>query len=132
VRSLSRFDGRSSFGTWLYRIATNVCLDHLRRRRRRPTLSLDPAVAETIATDDAADVAITDRLAIEAALSELSEEFRVAVVLREVADLDYADIAAILDVPIGTVRSRIARGRAALANRLGNRIDRPERPNPAP
>ena len=60
------------------------------------------------------------RLDIDAALRELPEEFRVAVVLRDLADLDYAEIAAVLDVPTGTVKSRIARGRAALTVLLGN------------
>ena len=57
---------------------------------------------------------------MHAALARIPEEFRVAVVLRDLEDLDYAEIAAILDIPPGTVRSRIARGRAALATILGN------------
>ena len=61
-----------------------------------------------------------DRSVLEAALAALAEEFRVAVVLRDVCDLDYAQIAAVLGIPPGTVRSRIARGRAQLADRLGH------------
>lgn len=64
---------------------------------------------------------IVDRLDIHTALTRIPDEFRVAVVLRDVADLDYAEIAEELSIPIGTVRSRIARGRAALARELGNR-----------
>ena len=60
------------------------------------------------------------RLDLDAALAAIPEEFRVAVVLRDVADLDYAEIAEALAIPIGTVRSRISRGRAALARHLGN------------
>jgi RNA polymerase sigma-70 factor (ECF subfamily) len=99
VRSLPRFDGRSSFGTWAYRIATNAALDELRKRERRPALH---------------------------AVDQLPEDLRVAVVLRDVADLDYAEIAETLDLPIGTVKSRISRGRAALAAQL--RLDRDPHP----
>jgi RNA polymerase sigma-70 factor (ECF subfamily) len=116
VRGLRSFDGRSAFTTWSYRVATNACLDELRRRARRP------APAET---DDVAAVRtgplpdqVADRLDVDAALAHLPEEFRVAVVLRDLCDLEYADIARILDLPPGTVRSRIARGRAYLARLL--------------
>lgn len=114
----------------MYRIATNTCFDHLRRQRRRPTTALPEDEDHLGSPDDgpAFDMTLADRLAIDAALARLPEDFRVAVVLREVADLDYADIAITLGVPIGTVRSRIARGRAALAKELGNRTDPDERP----
>ena len=65
--------------------------------------------------------AVADRMAIDDALDELPEEFRAAVVLRDVADLDYAEIAEALGVPVGTVKSRIARGRSQLVTLLGNR-----------
>jgi RNA polymerase sigma-70 factor (ECF subfamily) len=64
-------------------------------------------------------------MAIDAALAQLPEEFRVAVVLRDLGGLDYAEIASVLSIPPGTVRSRIARGRAALARTLGNPADDP-------
>jgi RNA polymerase sigma-70 factor, ECF subfamily len=138
VRNLDRFDGRSSFGTWAYRIATNASLDELRRRQRRPIVAVTDTSAERELADPAAGQridAIGDRLAIDAALAQLSDEFRLPVVLRDVADLDYAEIAAILDIPPGTVRSRIARGRAALAKALsiddGNQPNDPERPSRA-
>lgn len=71
-----------------------------------------------------------DRVVLDAALAELSEEFRVAVVLRDLCDLDYAEIAEVLGIPPGTVRSRIARGRSQLADRLdvGNQPMRAQRP----
>jgi RNA polymerase sigma-70 factor (ECF subfamily) len=79
-----------------------------------------------------------DRLLLDDALDQLSDDLRIAVVLRDVADLDYAEIAEVLDVPIGTVKSRISRGRAALAIELrldddrrrtrGNRSEPDERP----
>jgi len=125
VRGLPRFDGRSAFSTWVYRIATNAALDELRRRRRRPSLHVVTDDHErTEPADSLAERqldAIAEREAIDAALDDLPEEFRVAVVLRDVADLDYAEIAAVLDVPVGTVKSRIARGRGQLAEQLGNR-----------
>ena len=137
VRGLPRFDGRAQFSTWAYRIATNAALDELRRRKRRPILHVvadDGVTPEPV--DPLADrevTAVTDRMAIDAALDELPEEFRAAVVLRDVADLDYADIAAVLDIPLGTVRSRIARGRTALARLLGgNRPIAPGRPTTEP
>jgi RNA polymerase sigma-70 factor (ECF subfamily) len=137
VRSLDRFDGRSAFGTWAYRIATNAALDELRKRQRRPQLHIvdddaPDAVPHQAPADELAHRqvdAVADRLAIEAALAELPEDFRIPVVMRDVGDLDYAEIAVELGVPIGTVKSRIARGRRMLVERLGNQADGPERPN---
>ena len=131
ARSIDRFDGRAAFTTWLYRVASNAALDELRRRTRRPTPaepSIDPAAPGT------GPEAVGDRIDVDAALARIPEEFRVAVVLRDLGDLDYAQIAEILDLPPGTVRSRIARGRAALAVQLapgpepGNRVEPRERP----
>jgi RNA polymerase sigma-70 factor (ECF subfamily) len=125
VRGLGRFDGRSSFATWVYRIATNASLDELRRRRRRPVIAPATAVPGEGRGSERADVlaagridAVGERMALDAALGALTEDFRVPVVLRDVADLDYGEIAALLDLPLGTVKSRIARGRAALAAAL--------------
>ena len=79
---------------------------------------------------------MADRTDIDAALAHLSPEYRAAVALRDLVGLDYADIAAILRIPPGTVRSRIARGRAALADQLaphaidGNQTPSSEHPNP--
>lgn len=138
VRSIDRFDGRSSFATWAYRIATNTALDELRKRKRRPHLHVvddDMEHRPTEHADPLADrtvEAAADRLEIERALAELPEEYKAAVVLRDVGDLDYAEIAATLDLPIGTVKSRIARGRKLLVEQLGNRDGPPERPNGNP
>lgn len=125
VRGLPRFDGRSRFSTWAYRVATNASLDELRRRRRRPTVGLPEHDGVPVdAPDPAAGPAdlVPDRLEIDHALAELSDEFRAAVVLRDLCQLDYAEIAEVLEIPAGTVRSRIARGRAQLADLLaGNR-----------
>lgn len=120
VRSIDSFDGRSSFSTWAYRIATNAALDEVRRRTRRPRGLTDDLPEPIDERSSGRLAAVDERSSIEAALSHLPIDFRVAVVLRDVLDLDYETIAEIVGVPIGTVRSRIARGRAGLVDRLGN------------
>ena len=136
-RGLRNYRGDAQFTTWLYRITTNACFDELRRRRRRPT---DPLPELEQAPDPRAerspDVAgsVADRLDVDAALASLSPEFRAPVVLRDLCQLDYAEIAEVLDIPPGTVRSRIARGRAALAASIaaGNQEHPTARPTPRP
>lgn len=135
VRNLDKFDGRAAFGTWAYRIATNTALDELRKRKRRPQLHLvdgsDDDVRPTEPADPLADrtvESVADRLAIDAAFAELPDDYKAPVVLRDVGDLDYAEIAATLDIPVGTVKSRIARGRKILVEQLGNREGSGERP----
>ncbi len=131
VRSLPKFDGRSSFATWAYRIATNAALDELRKRKRRPALHAvrdDGGEANLEPVDEMSERrigSVADRLALDDALAALPEDYRSAVVLRDVADLDYAEIADVLGIPVGTVKSRIARGRRMLADDL--RLD--ERPD---
>jgi RNA polymerase sigma-70 factor, ECF subfamily len=129
VRGLPCFDGRAAFTTWSYRVATNAALDELRRRSRRPTPGLPDSdgrsgrgpAAGPAGAGGAAGIEglVADRLDVDAALSRLPEEFRAAVVLRDLCDLEYAEIADILAVPPGTVRSRIARGRGQLADLMG-------------
>jgi RNA polymerase sigma-70 factor (ECF subfamily) len=131
VRGLPRFDGRARFSTWVYRVATNVCLDELRRQRRRPVPGLGEA-DEAAAADPMDDVPLLedrvgDRIDIDAALATLPPDFRAAVVLRDVCQLDYAEISQVLGIPPGTVRSRIARGRAAAAAALAGNPDPPTR-----
>ena len=132
TRGLHRYDGRSLFTTWLYRVATNAALDELRRRKRRPTpaeLIEDRPVAGVGGGSAPVESAVAARLDVDAALAGLRPEFRAAVVLRDLCDLDYAEIAEVLDVPVGTVRSRIARGRAAIADQLREPTAPPERPS---
>lgn len=137
VRGLPRFDGRSRLSTWTYRIATNACLDELRRRKRRPLVGLpehDGAAADPL-DPQAPDPAVTvgDHDEIDAALGQLAPDFRAAVVLRDLCQLDYAEIAEVLEIPAGTVRSRIARGRSQLAALLGGNQPAPdERPTSTP
>ncbi|MEA3076559.1 MAG: eukaryotic-like serine/threonine-protein kinase [Actinomycetota bacterium] len=131
VRGLPRFDGRAAFSTWAFRVATNACLDELRRRRRRPE-PVDDDTLDVIGHVPSAGAIerIGDRADIDAALATLPVEFRAAVVLRDLLGFDYAEIGQILEVPPGTVRSRIARGRAGLAAVLGNPSPDADRPTP--
>lgn len=138
VRGLPRFDGRATFSTWSHRVATNACLDELRRRSRRPRGGVDEDELDgqvhrrSSARADVGEL-VADRLDIDAALASLSPEHRAAVVLRDLCTFDYAEIATILGIPPGTVRSRIARGRAALADALGgNPAPSPRRRTPRP
>jgi RNA polymerase sigma-70 factor (ECF subfamily) len=138
TRGIGRFDGRARFATWAYRVATNACLDELRRRRRRPVAGLpdeDTTDESWRGGGPSLDDTIADRVVLDRALAALPLEFRSAIVLRDVCQLDYAEIAEVLDIPPGTVRSRIARGRAALARSLdptaGGRATEPVSGNPA-
>ena len=114
-RGIANFDGRAQFTTWLYRVATNSALDEARRKQRRP-MPVETIPERTSGPDMAQQVA--DRIVIDAALVAIPAEFRACVALRDLLGLDYAEISEILDIPPGTVRSRIARGRAALAQQL--------------
>ncbi len=127
VRGLPRFDGRANLSTWIYRIATNAAIDEIRRVQRAPRAA-DPAVltaTETPNPDSDPTAGLAEHLdqssAVAGALAKVPHDFRVALVLRYVADLDYAEIAEVLGVPVGTVRSRLARGKEALAQHLGGR-----------
>lgn len=131
VRGLPRFDGRSAFGTWAYRVATNACLDELRRRKRRPEPASDTiALLGASEAGSAVDAVAGARVDVDAALLQLPLDYRAAVVLRDLCGLDYAEIASVLDAPVGTVKSRISRGRAMLADLLGNPASTGERQSP--
>ena len=133
VRGLARFDGRARFSTWAYRVATNACLDELRRRKRRPTPVDDELHPEQPVAGGEPETAdrVADRLALDAALARLSPEFREVVVLRDVAGMDYAAIAETTGLPPGTVRSRIARARGQLADHLAADAREPAPPDPS-
>lgn len=121
--ALPRFRADASFSTWLYRVAVNVVLTHRRRARARPTLALhaehepaaEPNRGESVERREQQE-------AVENALSGLDPEFRIVVVLKDIEELDYATIAQILEVPLGTVKSRIHRGRTLLAHMLRDRV----------
>lgn len=121
IRNIGSFDQRSKFSTWVYRIASNSSLDLLRKRKRHlRAVSID-RVGDTARSLDIEDPTanetieqVSERAAFDDALQTLDEDFRVPLVLRDVATLSYQEIADQLGVPVGTVKSRIARGRQAL------------------
>jgi RNA polymerase sigma-70 factor (ECF subfamily) len=102
---------------WLSRITTNVFLDEMRRRKRRPVDLLPDGPEGLDLAAPSADVALASESIsedVQAAVARLPDEYRVAVVLSDVVGLSYAEIAEALSVPVGTVRSRIHRGRMTL------------------
>ena len=125
-RSLGQFRG-GSFRAWLMRIVVNACLDLLRRAKRRPTSSLD-ALVEQIGEAPWADPADNDpeRIAlsrerhatIQTALAALPDEQRLAIVLVDIQGFSYEEAAQALNCAVGTVRSRLARGRMRVRDRL--------------
>ena len=113
-RSLASFDGRSALSTWLYRVTRNTCLDMLRAGTHRP-VPVDPVDIALTATADTAAAAI-DRVTLEQAIRALAPEDRDALGAVTLFGLSYAEAAAQLGVPEGTVKSRVFRARRALAS----------------
>lgn len=119
-RKAGQFEGKSQVGTWIYRIAVNTCYDQLRKAKRRPSVSLpdyvDPADPSAESEIHSAGL----RPEIETALATLPQEFRSAIVLSDIEGLSMPEAAEALGVPVGTVKSRVFRGRRLLAKELGN------------
>ncbi|MDX1497652.1 MAG: RNA polymerase sigma factor RpoE [Salinisphaeraceae bacterium] len=123
-RAIKGFKGNSAFYTWLYRIAINTAKNHLVARSRRPaSQDIDVADAELfghteqmsdIETPEAAAVTSELRRAVANAIAELPAELKTAITLRELEGMSYEEIAQAMECPIGTVRSRIFRARAAI------------------
>ena len=132
-RALPNFRGESAFYTWLYRIAINTAKNHLvSQSRKNPANSIDVQDAEDYGASEwlkeyasperealAAELEVT----IQQAMGELPSDLREAITLREIEGLSYEDIAAVMDCPIGTVRSRIFRAREAIDNKLEPILD---------
>jgi RNA polymerase sigma-70 factor, ECF subfamily len=117
-RRASTFRGEASVRTWLGRIVVNACVDRIRHERVRATVPWPDRDLATRRRDPAAEV--VTRLAVHEALALIPVEQRVAVVLVDVQGYPITEVAAILGVPVGTVKSRCARGRARLAALLGH------------
>lgn len=124
---LDTFRGTSAFYTWLYRIAFNLAMS--RARRERKTASLDGlkslAGSEPIDGQPVSEASLEQREQVElvhAALAELSPEYRTILVLREIDGCRYEQIAEILELPVGTVRSRLFRARLALRDQLSPKL----------
>jgi RNA polymerase sigma-70 factor (ECF subfamily) len=119
LRKLSGFRGASTFTTWLHRITVNSCYDALRKRGREELVSDEErGFPEPPASSDLADEAAL-AVDIQRALLLVPEEFRVALVMHDVQGIPYEEIAEALGAPVGTVKSRLHRGRVALARVLG-------------
>jgi RNA polymerase sigma-70 factor (ECF subfamily) len=118
-RKAGQFKGDSALGTWIYRIAVNTCYDQLRKAKRRRT---DPIPDHLDPVDPSAESAIDSaalRPEIQAALDKLPTDFRAAIVLSDIEGMSMAEVAQVLGVPAGTVKSRLFRGRRLLAQQLG-------------
>ncbi len=124
-QALARFKGDSSFSTWLYRITANHCLDLLRKRNRRKTVSWDALVEKEgervhglMAAPDSGASRMEDRQLADKILSTLAEDYRMVLTLREQDGLEYQEIAEILHCSLDAVKGRLARARKQLQERL--------------
>ncbi|MGH9665092.1 MAG: sigma-70 family RNA polymerase sigma factor [Bryobacteraceae bacterium] len=134
-RNIGSFRGQSSLKTWLYRIAVNEAHNHRRwfNRHRRQETAIDDDERDTRSYQETLhdpgrspfDLALNreTQVLIEDALAQLNPNFRAAVVLRDIEDLSYEEIAEVLQLSIGTVKSRILRGREALRKQLLGRLE---------
>ncbi len=137
-RYLGKFDGKASFSTWLYRIAVNTCIDELRKRQGKETISLDmendngestlknqyvdnsPGVEEQIISNEGFD-------RLKKAMNKLSYEHKTVITLRDIEGLSYSEISEITEVSQGTVKSRLARARKALKDLVLSEGEQKER-----
>jgi RNA polymerase sigma-70 factor, ECF subfamily len=124
-RKLGQFRGDAAFTTWMHRVAINACYDVLRKRKRQPMLRLatrddvDSAQEEGPPVADPAD-SVASAIDAAEALRRIPVDFRVVLVLADVNDLPYEEVARVLGLPVGTVKSRVHRGRVALARVMGS------------
>jgi RNA polymerase sigma-70 factor (ECF subfamily) len=132
-RALASFRGDSAFYTWLYRIAVNTARNSMASRQRRPldyeadlSETEQSAVASRMSHSETPEATVlSDEIhaTVNRAVSELPEDLRTAIILREIEGLSYEEIAAAMDCPVGTVRSRIFRAREAIDRNLKPLLD---------
>ena len=131
-KSLKTFDRRANFSTWLISVSRNLCIDHYRGMRREHEVVTHDVDVVVLAPPSAVDSPYTmlerrDRVALlRAALDRLTPSLRTAVMLRDIQELSYQEIAERLRVPEGTVKSRINRGRTELARQIARLRERQE------
>ena len=122
-KNIDKFDFNSSFSTWLYRITVNACIDEMRRRKGKESFSIDAEDEEgglAVQIEDtslgAEERVIQNETVSEvrAAIDKLSEEHKTVIILRDLQDMTYEQVAQTLDLSIGTVKSRLARARKSL------------------
>ena len=119
-RALPNFRGEAKFATWLYRLTTNAAIDLMRREKRHSAADID-ALPEMPDESDSPQQQVErteQQEAVQQALSSLREEYREVLLLRYMQEMDYAEIAAALHLPEGTVKSRINRAKSALKTAL--------------
>jgi RNA polymerase sigma factor, sigma-70 family len=131
-KSIKNFKEQSSFSTWIYRITTNVCLDEIRKRKNKKTISLDEDIKvdegemkRQIESDGPTPEDIVEqeelKKLVNDAIGMLSQEHKMAIILRDMQGLSYEEISEVLKLPEGTVKSRINRARQALKNILDSK-----------
>jgi RNA polymerase sigma-70 factor (ECF subfamily) len=121
LRKLSSFRGEAAFTTWMHRVTVNACYDLLRKRQRQPMLERgneDLPAPEPVPHPDHSDEVVLS-IDVQRALMQVPEDFRAVMVLHDVQDLPQEEVASILGIAVGTVKSRLHRGRVALAKALG-------------
>ena len=134
LRALRSFRGDAQLSTWIHRVAVNASLDVLRKRKRHVAQPLEEAgerPSDDIGPEDAAARAAR-AVEVQRALQAVSEEHRAVLVLHDLQDLDYAETAAALDIPVGTVKSRLHRARTEMARLLGHLRDAEPSEGPEP
>ena len=134
LRSLSAFRGEAQLATWLHRVTVNAALDLVRRRGRREGPGLDE-VGDRPASESGPESAAIESVRareVHLALGRIADDQRAVIALHDLQGLDYSEVAAALDVPVGTVKSRLHRARLALAKELGHLRETEPTADPGP
>ncbi len=131
-QNLKSFKGDSKFSTWIYRIAYNTCVDRYRKNRKLDTVSLnygkdeDSVKIELVSNDPLPEEEVIKKeryRKLQACIAGLKPEYKTVIILRDIQNYTYAEIAEILQVPLGTVKSHISRARAALCDALREMLE---------